>query len=113
MTFMWADGSSTYWPSFFSAASTLALLPVRKYQPRRACHLSAYACSFAGVSCSGSTVIDTSTRSRPRRSAKRDCSAAKLFDITGQLALHDAKKELITTILSFIRSSYSFTGWPS
>ena len=104
ITFMCADGSATYCPSFFSAASTFSRLPVRKYQPAWACHFCAYACSLAGVSCSGSTVIETSTRSRPRRSAKRVCSAARLFDITGQLALHDAKKELITTTLSFITS---------
>jgi hypothetical protein len=66
--FWCASRFSTYWPSFFKAASTFSFEPVKKYQPGRALKRAAYSLSLAGVSLTGSTEKESSSTSLPKRS---------------------------------------------
>jgi hypothetical protein len=103
--FLCDSRSSTYCPIFCSAAATSSCVPVRNRHPGRAFHCSAYFFSAAGVSVAGSTVMEMSQTSRPMRSPSCSCTCWNVFDMTGQLPVQEAKNVLITTTLSFIRSS--------
>ena len=92
-------------PILATTASISALAPVKKNQPGRAEKRCAYSLSTAGVSTSGSTLIDTMWTCLPSSALSSSCTLNRLAVIGGQMLVQVVNMKLMSTTLPLMMSS--------
>jgi hypothetical protein len=101
---VWVSFVSVSSPSLRSACDTFSFVPVTRCHPGPAEAAFANLRNCAGVSVSGSTVMETRCTSRPTRSPRAVWIFLNAALMIGQLPLQLAKNELITTTFPARRS---------
>src|SRR2546426_2040661 len=99
-------GSGSTKPSLRRSFSTSPGFPVRNSQPGLTPLLLAYSWSTLGVSSSGLRVIEYMKISRPTRSPRALCTAARFAVCRGQRPSQFVYMKLISTTFPLFRSSY-------